>query len=95
MSGPLAHVHEVEGKRRRVIPGTLVGASPALTSSSSSSSSSSTSGSSLPSLELPEELRWHIAENPQECVDVAKRMSNLCRGAGITIWGFDIEWFVS
>lgn len=49
----------------------------------------------LPPLELPKGLRWHLAETPEQCTEVSRRVLALSHQAGLTVWGFDIEWFVS
>lgn len=48
-----------------------------------------------PSIELPKSTRWYIAETPDQCLQIAKQMLAVCRAADISVWGFDIEWWVS
>jgi hypothetical protein len=43
---------------------------------------------------LPPRTRLYIAETPEQCVEIGKKMLSVCKG-GTSAWGFDIEWAVT
>ena len=75
-------------KRRRVLPSTLL-------PHAQTSSDTHTDNSNLPLLSLPSDIRVHLAVTPEQCESVAERMLTLARAVGVTVWGFDIEWWVN
>jgi len=75
-------------KMSRILPSTL---HPRI----QTSTDAHTGKNDVPPLSLPSDIRVHLAVTPEQCKSVAERMLTLARAAGVTVWGFDIEWWVN